>query len=133
MTEHVYPRRLVMLQMGENCMFCEDPKGSSYLRYVDIFSNLGYIYCSNCCAATEAAVIFWNNNIAFGPANYLKHRNIKVRRTSGEIDTDWIIDSPIISYDLEGNEVLHCYSEKKNIGKWCTIETILELNPITVE
>jgi CRISPR/Cas system CMR-associated protein Cmr5 small subunit len=118
-----------MIQLGNNCMFCEHAKGMSMTRYVDVYNKLGYIYCHECTAAVDDAIKVWNDKIAFGKANHLKNKLINVRRTSGEIETDWIIDSPSISYNSDCEEIIHCYNSKQDIGKWCILYDIIELNP----
>uniref|UniRef100_A0A6C0III0 Uncharacterized protein n=1 Tax=viral metagenome TaxID=1070528 RepID=A0A6C0III0_9ZZZZ len=129
MSNIVYPRRLVMIQMGDDCMFCEHPKGVTMSRYVDLHSKLGYIYCDSCSATAAEAVKNWHEKIAYGKANYLKDKIIQVKRTSGDIETGWNIDSPVTSYDGENNETIHCYNASLDIGKWCLLEDILQLNP----
>jgi len=110
-------------------MFCEHPKGETMSNYVDLYSKLGYIYCNACSATAAEAAKVWRETIAFGTANYLKNTLINVKRTSGEIETGWIIDSPMTSYNNDNKEIIHCYNSKKDIGKWCLLEDILELNP----
>ena len=39
--EDIYPKRLVMVQSVDNCMFCEHPEGVSYTIYVDSEDKLG--------------------------------------------------------------------------------------------
>ena len=129
MSNIIYPRRLVMIQLGDDCMFCKDPHGVTLTRYVDLHTKLGYIYCSNCSATAAEAEKVWQEKIAFGKANYLKDKVIKVKRTSGEIESGWIIDNPIISWDGENKDTIHCYNATLNIGKWCVLEDILQLNP----
>jgi hypothetical protein len=128
----IYPQRLVMIQLGDNCMFCIEQKGDTYTRYVDFHNKLGYIYCRKCEEYVTNAINIWKERIAFGSANYLKNKYINVRRSTGEIEPGWILDSPILSNDINGNETIHCYNDKLNLGKWCTLKEILELNPPTI-
>ena len=125
----IYPRRLVMIQLGDNCMFCIDQKGSTFTRYVDIHSKLGYIYCINCKDNATNAGKIWNDRIAYGPANYLKNKDIRIKRSSGEIESGWSLDNPVISQDSHENEIIHCYNETTCLGRWCLMQDILELNP----
>lgn len=129
MDELIYPRRLVMIQLYNNCMFCEKPSGVSYTMYVDFYNKLGYIYCINCELACKAAKTIWNEQVAFGPVNYLKDKLINVRRTTGEIESGWIIDSPLTSYNQDCKETIHCYHSEHDLGKWCLLEDIILLNP----
>jgi hypothetical protein len=129
--DFIYPRRLVMIQLGDNCMFCKNPKGDSYTYYVCLPDKLGYISCENCKDAGKKAVFDWNASIAYGRANHLKDKKIKVKRSekNGEraIEDGWILDYPITRIE-EGNEMIHCYNANQNISKWCYIDEILELN-----
>jgi hypothetical protein len=127
--EIVYPRRLVMIQTGDNCMFCIDQKGQTYLRYVDFDSKLGYIYCNNCDGHAINAVKVWHKKVAYGAAKYLKNKDIQVKRSSGEVESGWSLDNPVTSRDSDENQLIHCYNEQKALGKWCLINDILELNP----
>jgi len=125
----VYPQRLVMIQMGDNCMFCIDQKGQTFSRYVDLDSKMGYIHCNNCKEHSINAVKVWNEKLAYGQANYLKERIINVKRSTGEIESGWILYNPVISYDIDGNEIIHCYNETQKLSKWCLLKVILEINP----
>jgi hypothetical protein len=129
----IYPQRLVMIQMNNNCMFCEKPEGSAYTYFVCIPDKLGYICCEKCTDVAKKNVDIWNNTIAYGGrAYYLKEKIIKVKRSekngTREIEDGWIIDYPITMFSNE-TEMVHCYHSEKNIGRWCYIDEILELNP----
>jgi hypothetical protein len=133
MSNFIYPRRLVMIQLDNNCMFCNTPKGGSYTYYVCIPDKLGYISCQKCrdAGVGEKAVLDWNNAIAFGRAKHLKDKKIKVKRSEKNgkrvIEDGWILDYPITRIE-EGNEMIHCYNVEQNISKWCYLDEILELN-----
>jgi len=125
----IYPHRLVMIQLGDNCMFCINQKGETFTRYVDFHNKLGYIYCNKCEERTIDAIKVWKERIAYGPANYLKNKDIKIKRSSGEIESGWILDNPVISNDIDGNDTIHCYNQTHVLGRWCLLKDILELNP----
>jgi len=110
-------------------MFCEDPKGPSYMNYVHLEEKIGYIYCKNCQASADEAREYWMNNVAYGKANYLKNRNIQIRRTSGDIESGWEVYNPFIYTDNEGIDKIHCYNKTQGVVRWCKLEDILELNP----
>ena len=126
----IYPRRLVWLQMSDNCMFCTDPKGESCMTYVALEAKMGYISCIDCREKMRAAVEYWRTHRAYGAANHLKDRSdLKVKRSNGEIEAGWCLNNPLTSYDVEtGCETVRCYNKSQNIGKWCTVASILELN-----
>jgi hypothetical protein len=126
----IYPHRLVMVQLGDNCMFCINQKGQTFSRYVDVYSKMGYIYCDKCEEHAINAIKIWHEKVAYGPANYLKNKNIKIKRSSGEIESGWSLDNPVISQDSHENEIIHCYNETFDLGRWCLLKDVLELNPV---
>ena len=128
----IYPRRLVWLQLGDNCMFCTDPKGESFMTYVALEAKMGYISCVNCREKMNEAVEFWRMHRAYGAANYLKDRtDLKIKRSNGDIELGWCLDNPLTIFDGDsGKETIHCYNKSQNVGKWCFVESVLALNPI---
>ena len=61
----------------------------------------------------------------------MKNKDIKVKRSSGEIESGWMLDNPVISNDIDGNDTIHCYNQIQVLGRWCLLKDILELNPPT--
>ena len=129
MNTHVYPCRLVMIQIQNNCMFCEKPQGQSFTKYVHLEEKVGYIYCENCKAAADEASKYWRECVAYGKANYLKDRDIQIKRSSGIIECGWELYNPFIHTNDEGIDKIHCYNKAQDLGRWCKLEDILELNP----
>jgi hypothetical protein len=128
----VYPRRLVFIQVGNTCMFCENPQGNSYIRTVAIEAKMGYIHCGECKEKAEATAQLWHDKYSYGPAHYLKDKEIKVRRSNGEIETGWRLNNPMIEHyidDSENHQLIICCEKDKYMEKWCFLTTILELNP----
>jgi hypothetical protein len=129
MANEVYPRRLVWISMSNNCMFCPNPEGESYTTYVAMEAKLGYISCSECREKMCAAVEFWRTHRAYGQANPLKDRNdLKIQRSNGNIEAGWRLHNPLVNVEDDGSETIYCYNETQNIGKWCKVKSILELN-----
>ena len=125
----IHPWRLTMISMGDNCMFCKEPQGTSYITYVALEDKIGYISCAECREKMQSAVEFWRTHRAYGQANHLKERtDLKVRRTNGDIETGWCLNNPLVRYEDNGIVTIRCYNAEKNIGRWCQMETILELN-----
>lgn len=127
-----FPRRLTLIQIEYNCMFCENPTKHCQIEYVYLVGKIGYIYCDNCKEANVAkdAVNNWNNNISYGKANYLKNKNIRVKRSkTGEIEDDWQLDNPLVDYDDDAHVRIHCYNPAQDVGKWYLMDELLELNP----
>jgi len=127
--ETVYPCRLVFIQIQKNCMFCTTPKGESYTQYVNLPERMGYIYCEDCKELANKATQHWKENIAFGEANYLRDRDIKIKRTSGVIESGWELHSPFTHTNDQGIEMIQCYHKTQDMARWCKLEEILELNP----
>ena len=126
--DEISPRRLTMVSIRDNCMFCKEPKGESYISYVALEDRIGYISCKECREKMKVAVDFWRTQRAYGQANHLKDRtDLKVRRSNGDIEGGWRMNNPLVRYDDKIR--ICCYNQEKNIERWCRMETILELNP----
>ena len=130
MNKEIHPRRLTWLQIGDNCMFCEDPKGESYMTHVALEAKIGYISCKECQEKMSAAVEYWRTHHAYGKANHLKDRtDLKIKRSNGDIETGWQLNNPLVNKEDDGRISIHCYNPSKDIGKWVMMESLLELNP----
>ena len=129
LSEPIYPQRLVMMKSQNNCMFCVNPVGEAYVYTIDAVNRLGYVCCGRCTHLALDAVNTWHADLAYGPANYLKNRDLIVKRNSGVEETGWKLDNPVIGIDENLNEVIHCYNAFQNLGKWCLLADILKLNP----
>ena len=86
----VIPVRLTFIQVGDNCMFCFNPRGVSYSTYVALEAKVGYISCEECKEKMCEAVDYWMANKAYGQARHLKDReDLKILRSSGIIESGW--------------------------------------------
>jgi len=94
---------------------------------------MGYISCDNCREKCKKAIDNWEKNIAYGQANYLKEKTIKIKRSPVNgvraIEDGWTLDNPITTLNNDGKETIHCYNPSKDMARWCLIEEIIELNP----
>lgn len=124
----IHPRRLVFIQVSNNCMFCEKPEGSSYIKHISIDDKIGYIYCGECTEKVDATIKIWHEKYAYGPANYLKDQDIKVPRSNGEIEDGWRLNNPFVENFIDGEQII-CCEKDRTIEKWCFLKKILELNP----
>lgn len=130
MNNDIHPRRLVWIQLGNNCMFCEDPQGESYTTYVALEAKVGYISCKECQEKMATAAEFWRTHHAYGKANHLKDRtDLKIKRSNGVIESGWCLNNPLVNEEDDGRISIHCYNPSKDIGKWVFIDDVLELNP----
>ena len=135
MTEtNIHPQRLVMMKFENSCMFCDEPEAPSYSYYVCLYSKMGYISCDKCKGKCKDAITNWEKNIAYGQANYLKEKTIKIKRSPVNglraIEEGWTLDNPITALNNDGKETIHCYNPKKDMARWCLMDEILELNPL---
>ena len=128
---NIYPIRLVMIKSADNCMFCENPKGYSLSTYVDYIDKLGYICCAPCESKMNEAVKFWYDTLCYGRALYLKDIDISIRRSSGDIESDWKVNNdPCVKWDFGlQKEIVNCANDSKKLMRWCILDDILELNP----
>jgi transcription elongation factor Elf1 len=124
----ITPQRLVYVKIENNCMFCVNPVGPVYGRYVDIESNYGYIHCNKCPLIAEQMVNTWNKYIAYGRVKYLKNATIKIKRSSGVVESGWRINGPMVIHDFSGNEIIHCVNQDNTIYRWCSINELMNLN-----
>jgi len=114
-------------------MFCDEPEAPSYSYYVCLYSKMGYISCDKCKGKCKDAITNWEKNIAYGQANYLKEKTIKIKRSPVNgvraVEDGWTLDNPITALNDDGKETIHCYNPKKDMARWCLMEEIIELNP----
>jgi hypothetical protein len=130
----IHPRRLVMVQSEDNCMFCADPKGQTASTYVDLMNKLGYISCIPCHGKMDEAVNAFNKRVSMARVAHLQDKEFCIRRSSGEIQGGWRLMLQPIQFDalLQTELILcsRCHSEEgKDIVRWCILEDILKLNP----
>ena len=122
------PRRLVFMKFVDICMYCENPKGESYIRYVYLEDKFGYISCENCKHRLADSVKIWENDLAYDKANHLKNKKIKIQRSSGIIENGWELSCPITRTDEDNFSLIQCFNEEHKIYKWCKLDDILKLN-----
>jgi hypothetical protein len=125
----ISPRRLVFIEMWNSCMFCRELNYAAYLMHVSVEAKVGYICCPDCKEKAEEMMKIWNKKYAYGEANYLKDKAIKILRSSGEIEDGWRLNNPLIDVSPEGKIIISCCHHEKKLEKWCYLRTILELNP----
>lgn len=128
-SEKQEPFRLTFIKCIDNCQFCENPQGGIYCHYISIEHRHGFISCEKCQEEAKNTVAEWFENKAYGDANYLRGRKIKVRRSSGKIETDWTLDinNPFIE-EIDGYMTVKCLNPDSTIEKFCLISELLELN-----
>jgi hypothetical protein len=111
------------------CQFCSDHQGEQYVDFVSFNSNLGFISCSKCFDIRKLTSKEWIKNKGHGSANIFQGRNIKVRRSSGDIEDDWHLNM-IECYVKIINDEEFVVCEDINQYGWelVSIKDIFELN-----
>jgi hypothetical protein len=121
----VLPQRLAFCAM--KCMFCD---GTACLtQYIYLPDRMGFMSCVSCQDRMAQAVKCYHETQAYGPANYLSGQKITIMRSNGTRESNWILDNPFTSLTPNGEEMIHCYHAQNNLGRWCRLSEILELNP----
>lgn len=126
-------RRLTFIQMNA-CDFCTHVTiPGPYMHYLSFETKNGWVSCGQeeCRRRGKQAVEQFMAHQAFGRANYLKDReSIKVKRTSGQMDDDWIIERsyPEVQIDYNGVEKVCVTKPSALIEKWVSIDNLLLWN-----
>lgn len=123
------PFRLVMIKNFDNCQFCSEPKGEVYIHYVSPIDMIGFVSCIKCSDLARKAADEWSDNCAYGQANILKNKKIKIRRSSGVIDDDWELSkSSTLVHSIDNEDCVSCIKQGASIVKMVKISELLELN-----
>ncbi len=128
------PFRLVMIKCQDFCQFCENPKGGVYNHYINFDYKIGFLSCEKCNNKANDAVEEWFATEAWGDANFLRNKNIKIKRSSGDIESNWKLDKekPFVEM-IKGSKAVHCIKDDGLISKYCLISDLLELNKEQLE
>lgn len=126
-------RRLTFIQMNA-CDFCTHvTTPGPYMHYLSFETKNGWVSCGNeeCKRRGKQAVEDFMKHEAYGRANHLKDRDsIKVKRTSGQMDYDWILERsyPEVQIDQNGIEKVCVTKPSACIEKWVSIDNLLTWN-----
>lgn len=128
------PFRLVMIKASENCQFCENPEGGVYCHLICHYNDYGFVSCKECYSKGQLRKNEWLNEEAFGRARHLKDLDIKVMRSSGQIESGWKLNhfQPMVEF-INGEDCVSCINETAKISRFCSIDNLLDLNPQTNE
>ena len=127
------PYRLVMISARNNCQFCKNPQGQSYIHNIDIDTHFGFISCEKCREHGKEAVREWLLTYAYGRAAHLQTKKIKIRRTNvnketgTDIEDGWELYNPLI-IKCGNIEYIQCYNKELNLERYCSVDSILKLN-----
>ena len=126
-------RRLTFIPMNE-CDFCTNVQtpGHSYMHYLSIVTKNGWVSCANerCRQRGRDAITNFMATKAFGRANHLKDRPIKIKRTSGQMDDDWVLEKtfPEVQRSSTGEEKVCVTKLGADLEKWVPVNNILSWN-----
>jgi len=105
-------------------MFCSSPTGESFIYEVEHL--LGYISCEKCKIICKQTADNFISTSLFGKVQHLKCKNIKIKRTNNTIEDGWTL-YPLTDI-IEGIECVLCKHNENNKEKWCSIDSVIELN-----
>jgi hypothetical protein len=123
------PFRLVMVKCKDFCQFCVHPKGDVYHHEISDEHKFGFLSCNLCLSKGKSAVVDWFETKAYGNANCLRNKEIKVQRSSGTVESDWELNksNPFVE-NINGFNCVNVIKTDKTIKKWATIDELIELN-----
>jgi hypothetical protein len=125
-------RRLTFIRMNE-CDFCTNVQTPGpYMHYLSFVTKNGWVSCANesCKQRGKESVENFMATKAFGRANHLKDRPIKIKRTSGQMDDDWVLEKafPEVQMSSTGEEKVCVTKLGMDIEKWVSINNVLNWN-----
>jgi hypothetical protein len=116
------------------CDFCTHvTKPGPYVHYISFETKNGWVSCGQeeCKQRGKQAVDNFMNHEAYGRANHLKDReSINVKRTSGQMDSDWVLERsyPEVQMDDKGVEKVCVTKPSALIEKWVSVDNLLSWN-----
>lgn len=130
-TRHYH--RLTYISL-DACDFCTHvTKPGPYVHYISFETKNGWVSCGQeeCKRRGKQAVDNFMKHEAYGRANHLKDReSINVKRTSGQMDSDWMLERsyPEVQMDDKGVEKVCVTKPSALIEKWVSIDNLLSWN-----
>ena len=129
------PMRMTFIQTQNFCQFCKfctpprEPEGAVFANYISMQMNFGFVSCTLCSDTAKEAKAEWISKEAFGKANHLKNTDIKIRRSSGIIESGWRLNEKnplVIPFDFV--DCVECIDSTHTITRYSSINELLELN-----
>ncbi len=125
-------RRLTFIRINE-CDFCTNVQTPGpYMHYLSFVTKNGWVSCANeiCKQRGNDAITDFMATKAFGRANHLKDRPIKIKRTSGQMDDDWVLEKtfPEVQLSSTGEEKVCVTKLGADIEKWVSVNNLLSWN-----
>ena len=132
-TRHYH--RLTFISI-DACDFCTHvTKPGPYVHYISFETKNGWASCGDnvCREKGKRAIEYFMKCEAYGRANHLKDReSINVKRTSGQMDSDWLLERsyPEVQMDEKGVEKVCVTKPSALIEKWVSIDNLLSWNSV---
>jgi hypothetical protein len=82
---------MIMKKGVDYCEICNNGTGRSVDIYISVEDKFGFISCLDCKDIAIQEANNWKNN-KYGDANILQGKQLKVKRSSGIIETNWMLD-----------------------------------------
>ena len=125
-------RRLTFIRTNE-CDFCTNVQTPGpYMQYISIVTKNGWVSCGNesCKQRGKDAITEFMATKAYGRANHLKDRPIKIKRTSGQMDDDWVLEKmfPEVQISSTGDEKVCVTKLFADLEKWVSVNNLLSWN-----
>lgn len=125
-------RRLTFIPMNE-CDFCTNVQTPGpYMHYLSLVTKNGWASCANerCKQRGKESVANFMATKAFGRANHLKDRPIKIKRTSGQMDDDWVLEKtfPEVQLSSTGEDKVCVTKLGADLEKWVSVNNLLSWN-----
>ena len=125
-------RRLTFIPMND-CDFCKNVQTPGpYMHYLSLVTKNGWASCANerCKQRGRDAITDFMATKAFGRANHLQDRPIKIKRTSGQMDDDWVLEKtfPEVQRSSTGEEKVCVTKLGADLEKWVPVNNILSWN-----
>jgi hypothetical protein len=129
-----YPsyRRLTFLSI-DACDFCDKVENPGpYLYYISFETKNGWVTCANeaCKKKGQSAVDHYMRTKAYGKANCLKGKCIRIQRSSGIVEDNWKLSQHFIEplVDESGIERVCVVNATNEIEKWVSVHKLIEFN-----
>ena len=126
----ITPIRTTFLKLENSCMWCEDPIGPVYV--FDITHCFGYYSCSECKEKTKNIKNQWMMHTGLDKIMHLSKNTIKIRRTNGDIEDDWYIDTNKLYNDgiiyFDDKICIPCKNNSIFTQRFTFIDDIITLN-----
>jgi hypothetical protein len=130
-TPHYHRLTFISLNACDFCTHVTTP--GPYMHYISFETKNGWVSCGQeeCKRRGKQAVDDFMKCEAYGRANHLKDReSINVKRTSGQMDSDWMLERfyPEVQMDDKGVEKVCVTKPSALIEKWVSVDNLLSWN-----